>query len=582
MHNLHEMKHPWSLNKFKQDRPEQYHFVADQIYNDEIKFTVVCAPVKSGKRSFPEIASLVRNDAKHIFTTALNRTANSEQFAELEKYGLEVMTVYNKVTADCFVERVNKLSKNNKEIHIHLDELDYGCRFNQLLAGVYIKVRMLENVKFILYSATVDVVKQEFLDKNVEKFKELEFTPHSKYFGIKKYLDQGLIKQATPFFDYDKDNKISLSNQGKECLDSLLNDAYDKNKEQHMGVLRLAGKNEGKSEFKILKENENMIHTYVAEYINNHVHEEKTKRLKNGIHIIYGSSDSKDKTIDWENEKYWTSFNHNIPFLIVICQTAGRSTQWTNHEYLSWFHTCRSDTTTVGTQIQDQERVVYYTTLLNKNLINITIYGDVPCARYSSGDINFEELTKLTDRNLSGQLNHKCVRTVKVEMKPYEVYEKWEYIPSDIRGKRKETNYINHTLKLQQYMCYDKTKNGKKLRHIVEVPEWHKYETKGLNGKYICPIRNYHGKFIQHCCNVENGIKSKLGITNKLIWTRSDLEKELAVGIGRTNPVRISVFYEDYETDPEKYKFMVRKLDKVIPVKKKNDSMYNTKTTLRK
>lgn len=578
--NILQNNHPWSLNKFKQDRPEQYDFVANQIYKDEMKFKAISAPVKSGKRSFPEIASLVRNDATHVFITALNRTANSEQFSELEMYRVTVITVYNKVTANFCFERVNELSKNNKEIHIHLDELDYGCRYDQLLAGVYPKIAKLENVRFILYSATIDVVKQEFLDKNVQSFQELKFTPHSKYFGIEKYLDQGLMKEASHFFDYDKDNNISVSDQGKECLVQLLTDTYNKNKTQHMGILRLAGKNEGKSEFKTIKENENIIHSFVAEYINKHVHEEKEMRLYEGIQIIYGSSDSKDNKIDWENKRYWRSFDKNIPFLIIICQTAGRSTQWTNHEYLSWFHTCRSDTTTVATQIQDQERVVYYVTQLNKDRINITIYGDIPCAEYSSGKITFQELKKLSDRNLSGQLNYKCVRCFKVEMKPYEVYEKWEDIPSDIIGKKKKINYINCTLKLQKYMRYDKTKNGKKYRLIVEVPEWDKYEKKGLDGKYICPIRNYHGKFIEHCRNVENGIKSKLGPTNHLIWTRTDLEKQLAVGIGRTKPIRISVFYEDYETDPEKYKFMVRKLDKVVSVKNKNDSMYNTKMNL--
>lgn len=579
---LKKMSHPWPIDYYGIQRPEQYDYCKNIICKTDFKFGVVKAPVKSGKRSMVEIMALLKNEATHVFISALHRRADLEQRKELMKYNIKVHTISTKKMADFCLEEVLLLCEKNNQIYIHLDELDYGCRYDQLLAGVYNKLREKTNIKFILYSATVDIVNERFLDVNIGKDYVTfpPFLPSSLYYGIKNYLLDGRIIQSTAFINYE-DNKMVLSEQGSECIDNLLKYTYDDSCKQHISVLRLSGKNGEKYDYQAFKDNTEIIQDRARQYIETHIHNYSPKNQKyindhidNPISIIFSSST--DESVKWDDPNYWTDrLNDSRPYLIVICQTAGRSTEWTCHPYLCWYHTFRPETTCSSTLNQDQERVAHYVTKYNENT-NIIIYGDILCAQCSAGVITYDEFLKKCERRLSQSLNTKCSRTMKVSVKDYTVYNNWEDIPESIRGKRQKSKYINDTLRLKKYMSYDKTKNGKKFRHIVEIPNWDKqYEAKGLADKYMTSVRNYPKKFIDYCCKVENGLHAKLPVKMKLVWTRSDFEKEKAVGIGKDTPIQINVFYEDDETDPENYKFMVRQLDSMKRVDVKNDSMYN-------
>ena len=46
-------------------------------------------------------------------------------------------------------------------------------------------------------------------------------------------------------------------------------------------------------------------------------------------------------------------------------------------------------------------------------------------------------------------------------------------------------------------------------------------------------------------------------------------------GINEKSKIRINLFYEDGETDPNKYKFMIREFESAQEANVDNNSMYN-------
>ena len=570
------MNHPWTLEEFEKERRDQYLYTLNEIYKTDAKFKVVHAPVKSGKRSFPEIASLVNPSCRHVFMTALNRRADKEQRKELTKYGIHVYTIFNKKTAELCIQFIMRAIKENREqeIHVHLDELDYGCKHDQILSSVYYALKAEENVKFILYSATVDVVRSEFLNDSVVGFLDVKpFVPSPEvYYGVKRYMEEGKIIQSTPFIQRLENNQTVLTDQGKECMNRLLIDTFNKEKKQHIGVLRLPGKTEGIHDFHLLKKNVHIIADFVSSFIksSHQSDEEKETMLANGIKVIFVGS--KQENSRWDDEKFWkTKFDVNIPVLIVICQIAGRSTEWKCHPYLSWFHTCRSDSTTVGTLIQDQERIVYYQTDYNKHN-DITLYGNVNCALYSAGLLPFDQLLRLTKKKLSLTLAGQNSESFVIKT---HIFDKWEDIPVKFTSKLKKEEYVADKFILQKHMSYVKVKDGKTLHYIVKVPDWDTFSE--YEGMYMTDVRGSMANFLEWCYQEDNcdGKKKKSTKLRKPVWKRSELMKNVALGVNKTNPVRINVFYDDDEKSSENFKFMVRVVDGTEPVSFKNNSMYN-------
>jgi len=70
--------------------------------------------------------------------------------------------------------------------------------------------------------------------------------------------------------------------------------------------------------------------------------------------------------------------------------------------------------------------------------------------------------------------------------------------------------------------------------------------------------------------------KFKKGNRNaRPIWYREDIEAEKKEGINEKSRVRINVIYKKGETNPENYKFTVRRFVKAIPTIDENKSIYN-------
>ena len=533
---------PKTIDYFKQHRPELYNYVLNDVIPENKKFKLVPAPVKSGKRGMVEVHSLLDKKSSHIFLTALHRTADENQRNELASYGIKVFSINNTKKKNECIKYIDDQLALGKEIKPHLDELDFGCGDKQLLNYIYSAYKNNPHVTFILYSATIEVAKKEFLVvNNIEEFHECKpFNPPPTYFGIKKFLDKKKFHQATPFLTYDCNNEsIKITTQGENLIKKLKENTNNTNNKRHIAVLRLAGnfKTNSKSisQFDTMKENSD----YIEE--------------KYGIRLKFVGSN--DYSVEWDNLKTWGDYNPAIPYIFVINQVAGRSTEWKCHSYLVWYHTMRTEDTPTSTIIQDQERPVYYTINYTDD-IDIEIYGDVPSAQYSAGIITLEQYDSMSNRKINARLNTKNKKThIKVKQDP-KCFNSWAEIPEEFTKNRTMSSHVKPEYKLKPHM----TTNNKPY----QIKNWDKYSH--LEGFYMTNIRSSITEFIK-------GTSKKANL--KPIWFRSDLLNELGEGIDEKTKIRINLFYEDNETNPNNYKFMIREYESSEVAEYDNTSMYN-------
>ena len=533
---------PKTIDYFKQQRPELYNYVLNDVIPENKKFKLVPAPVKSGKRGMVEVHSLLDKESSHIFLTALHRTADENQRNELASYGIKVFSINNTKKKNECIKYMDDQLALGKEIKPHLDELDFGCGDKQLLNYIYSAYKNNPHVTFILYSATIEVAKKEFLVvNNIEEFHECKpFNPPPTYFGIKKFLDKKKFFQATPFVSYNCDDEsIKITTQGENLIKKLKENTNNTNNKRHIAVLRLAGnfKTNSKSisQFDTMKENSD----YIEE--------------KYGIRLKFVGSN--DNSVEWDNLKTWGDYNPAIPYIFVINQVAGRSTDWKCQPYLVWYHTMRTDDTPTSTIIQDQERPVYYTINYTDD-IDIEIYGDVPSAQYSAGIITLEQYDSMSNRKINARLNTKNKKThIKVKQNP-KCFNSWAEIPEEFTKNRTMSSHVKPEYKLKEFM----TTNNKPY----QIKNWDKYSH--LEGFYMTNIRSSITEFIK-------GTSKKANL--KPIWFKSDLLNELGEGIDEKTKIRINLFYEDNETNPNNYKFMIREYESSEVAEYDNTSMYN-------
>ena len=533
---------PKTIDYFKQQRPELYNYVLNDVIPENKKFKLVPAPVKSGKRGMVEVHSLLDKESSHIFLTALHRTADENQRNELASYGIKVFSINNTKKKNECIKYIDDQLAMGKIIKPHLDELDFGCGDKQLLNYIYSAYKNNPRVTFILYSATIEVAKKEFLVvNNIEEFHECKpFNPPPTYFGIKKFLDKKKFHQATPFVTYNCNNEsIKITTQGENLIKKLKENTNNTNNKRHIAVLRLAGnfKTNGKSisQFDTMKENSDCI-------------EEKY-----GVRLKFVGSN--DNSVEWDNLKTWGDYNPAIPYIFVINQVAGRSTEWKCHPYLVWYHTMRTEDTPTSTIIQDQERPVYYTINYTDD-IDIEIYGDVPSAQYSAGIITLEQYDSMSNRKINARLNTKNQKKhIKVKQDPL-WFNSWAEIPEEYTKNRTLSSHVKPEYKLKEFM----TTNNKSY----QIKNWDKYNH--LEGFYMTNIRSSISEFIK-------GTSKKTNLNP--IWFRSDLLNELGEGIDEKTKIRINLFYEDNETNPNNYKFMIREYESSEVAEFDNTSMYN-------
>ena len=215
----------------------------------------------------------------------------------------------------------------------------------------------------------------------------------------------------------------------------------------------------------------------------------------------------------------------------------------------------RTDDTPTSTIIQDQERPVYYISNYTDD-IDIEIYGDVPSAQYSAGIITLEQYDSMSNRKINARLNTKNKKThIKVKQNP-KCFNSWAEIPEEFTKNRTMSSHVKPEYKLKEFM----TTNNKPY----QIKNWDKYSH--LEGFYMTNIRSSITEFIK-------GTSKKANL--KPIWFKSDLLNELGEGIDEKTKIRINLFYEDNETNPNNYKFMIREYESSEVAEYDNTSMYN-------
>jgi hypothetical protein len=518
----------------KINRLEHYNYVTNEVIPNPARIKVIGADVKVGKKTLVIINKLQQPNKCHIFLSSLHRKADESQRLEYKHYGIESFTSPNEIKKKC-IKFINEQISNNKLIIIHLDELDYGAGSTQNLNKIFQEYKNNDKVEMILYSATPDIVLNEFLcNENKEKFVLLiKFKPSELYYGIKQYINDNRMKQAEDFFTYDFPNKkINLSNQGKELLNMLKD-----NKEKIISILRLSG---------CLKNNKKQHSKY--DLFKNHKDEIQTNY---GIKLIFIGD--KDDTCRWDDYDYWDNLNPLNKYLYIINQVAGRSTEWKCHPYLLWYHTKRhSETTPASTIRQDQERPVYYKSEYNKNN-NIYIYGDLLTAKYSAELISYDEYNRNTKRKMDSRLNTKKKNNDHIIMKEPMIFHNG--IEDKNLSEIQKNKVINYHLKDEFRFTKDKIEKNQDL-------VWEKYNR--FENFYMTNIRSSRTNVLKH---------GKINCTP--VWMREEVEKNGKEGINKKSKERINIFYEEGETNPEKYKIMIRTLDRVEKTDFLNTSMYN-------
>ena len=580
-----------SADWFAEHRKEQYDYVSNVMHpciNDQNeKFLhVVKAPVKSGKKDLVLIAKCLFHDYHHVFVSAFHRKADKCQREELTSYGIDV---YSGASMKEFRTSLEKIVNIGKKCLVHLDELDYGAGSNQRLEEHAYKSIIEHHIHTFLYSATPDVAIKVDANLTISKDVLPPFIPSPQYYGVSNFLEDGRFHEAEPFFEISRDTDFKLSRQGHKLMEELMNphivtgsnvriskrdsngcvssyeaevvdidgatlslkrdngyieclSKYDPNVVsitvmlKHIAVMRTVGNSNLKFDHKSRVTNFNVLKTYLPDYLETHYPGVEVRFV--GCH---------DEIVKWSNPATWkTDYDPSRKYLIIINNTAGRSTEWTCQPFMTWYHCFRTPKTPASTQTQDQERPCHY----GNNISNLHIYGCLATARYSAGLITTKQYDEILDgeRPIDGRLKKSKKPNHAINVK-IEVFQNWCDIPKAYKFRK------GSHLKREYILTPDST-NSELL--------WKKW--KHLEGFVTTNFRSSRKRF-------------KQGKNKALpVYFKSDVMNDVKEGLDNKSTLRLNVFYEDGETDPNKYKFMVRKFAGRVDAQNgsyENTSMYN-------
>ena len=385
-------KKPWTVAQFESNRSHMTSWVigvlGPLLDDPDCRRVVVRAPVKSGKREIVEYMAK-RDESNtspriHAFLSAWHRAADEDQRNELAEHNMKVFSITKKAAADDCLKWI--ISQRDKTVVLHLDECDFGSGDKQILGKVYKRVREMANVFTILYSATpqevlfsrdvgsVDEGEDDMLDDMLYGT-HLEYTPPEEYCGPKRFLEEGLVLDAKPFFTL---NPVpSLTEQGREIITGLKASTASGSGRNIM-ALRLTKREgrtkSGKEIYKFLQ-NANLI-----------------PELR-GVHIWVDKGDcdwGKPRKIEWSSRDYWVTTAKDVPILIVMDQTSSRSTEWECHDRIYATHDFRT-ACQYTILSQAQERVNHYDSKYAGGFQPIRVYGHKKTFELSAGRISYEQ-----------------------------------------------------------------------------------------------------------------------------------------------------------------------------------------------
>lgn len=337
---------------FIDNRPEIFKFVSK--LNQNKKHISVKAPVKSGKRFICILYALLNQTHKHFYLSALDRIDDRVQLDELNAYGIKTFLSKD---IDDLVKDVVVAASDYDEVVVHLNESDYGTGNRQKMSEGIKQLVSIPNVRLILYSATNEEAEYS---KFIGSAAVEEFIPPSTYHGYEWFLNQGLVQNATDFWDLENE---ALTDQGVECCEIL------KSSNKIFGVIRFTNQSKIKnSKFeKSIRDDYGFSVRWIS--------------AKKGEEYNWGRGFYEDVGIrDYENS------NHKV--LLVICQTANRSTEIGFHEHIAFWHDSeRGRGTAYNTIIQAAGRVIHYDKGPMKP-VSIIVYSDVEEWKRAAGQPN--------------------------------------------------------------------------------------------------------------------------------------------------------------------------------------------------
>lgn len=432
---------PWAVADFQRYRPYITNFVDSNIVpliecqEYDIRRVLMHGEVKSGKREIVEYTA--RRDhgseiREHIFISAFHRKADESQRRELEQHNLKVFSIISNDSAKEALRYINERVSQGKKIILHADECDYGTGSRQNLQFIYNRIKENRNIFAILYSATPEEVlfsqditqseeDENFIGGIYEEGIRLYYIPPETYCGAKKFLDEGLVENAIPFFKKE-DGTYMLSSQGRQIIadakENLRNSQMQKveaaylynkyinenniaeaekylitkeKKIRNVIVLRLSYKTYRSS----LRTSQRSNNRSIEEFLNNsHLFPELAD-----VNIIADKSDLSKytnnnqniscETVNWSNRSYWDNKQSDKLIVIVHEQTSTRSTEWEFHDRVFATHDYRP-TVSYGTIAQAQLRVAHYSIKYGE-FQSIHVYGHLKTFQLAAKEITFSE-----------------------------------------------------------------------------------------------------------------------------------------------------------------------------------------------
>lgn len=393
----------WSVADFESERPHLTDFVRNKLIvlldAPECRRILVHAPVKSGKREIVEY--MAQRDKSphqhriHMFISAWHRVADEIQRAELLIHNMEVFSINTKKKAKDCIDWIKKKISKGVKIVLHLDECDFGTGERQILGGVYKEFRLNKSVTFFLYSATPQEVmfSGEIDDCDGEDYDEMmretiytgelvHYTPPDGYCGPDRFLSEGLVHEAMPFFYTKEDGSIILSEQGSAII-SDLRQSIKNNPKKNLLILRLScSQVEGSG----TRKDNKMIYQFLRGFNRCDELKDVTITVNKDVCGVY-SERVLSEPIQWSNPTYWKHKAGGDIIIFLIDQTASRSTELVCHDRIFAYHDFRH-TAVFTTVSQAQERVNHYESRYG-GFQPIRIYGHKKTFELSAGRIDY-------------------------------------------------------------------------------------------------------------------------------------------------------------------------------------------------
>jgi len=455
---VNKIDKPWSVDQFEEFRPHMTSFVRSKVVpllnqhdSSSIKRLLIHGQVKVGKREIVEYIA-VRDSLNHlrvhVFISSFHRKADESQRDELETHGINVFSIHSARRRDAAIRFIGEhLTQNPSScVVIHWDECDYGTGDRQNLAEMHKSFRDHSRIFNIYYSATPEemlysseiAVNRDPENSLIADFYEdgvvVKYDPPAGYCGAQKFLDNGLVFQALPFFE-SCESGIKLSEQAKDILvqakvelrvanrkrrdlQSKLEDAEDDGDMSRVEALRSEMKNirvrniislrlsyflnddddeddeSSESSSVVSSESKSVKAIYNFLKYSQFVEELNPKNVliiadKPDVKELVSLGNVKTEVVQWGKRAYWDAITKDQLVIIVNDQTSTRSTEWACHDRVFATHDYRKRLT-FNTVAQAQLRPAHYEQNYG-GFQPIRIYGDLKTFRFAVGQISAAE-----------------------------------------------------------------------------------------------------------------------------------------------------------------------------------------------